>query len=78
MITAITIENFKGIRDRMRIEFGPITLLFGPNSAGKSTLLHALSLGTRDLHTAESRRRKTELGDDFIDLGGIPPLCAWP
>ena len=39
MITAIEIENFKGIRDRQRIELKPITLLFGPNSAGKSTLL---------------------------------------
>ncbi|MGV2336848.1 MAG UNVERIFIED_CONTAM: AAA family ATPase [Planctomycetaceae bacterium] len=42
MITSITIENFKGIRDRVKLEFPPITLLFGANSAGKSTILHAL------------------------------------
>ena len=42
MITAITIENFKGISEPVRLELRPITLLFGQNSAGKSSLLHAL------------------------------------
>ncbi len=41
-ITAIELENFKGISDRVRVELKPITLLFGANSAGKSTILHAL------------------------------------
>jgi AAA15 family ATPase/GTPase len=38
-ITKITIENFKGIADRVEIDLKPITVLFGANSAGKSTLL---------------------------------------
>ena len=38
----ISIENFKGIRDRVEIPLRPITLLFGANSAGKSTILQAL------------------------------------
>ena len=42
MITAITIENFKGISEPVRLELRPITLLFGQNSAGKSSLLHAM------------------------------------
>lgn len=42
MINAIEIENFKGIGSRQRIVLAPITLLFGGNSAGKSTLLHAI------------------------------------
>ena len=41
-ITAIELENFKGISERVRVELKPITLLFGANSAGKSTILHAL------------------------------------
>ncbi len=41
-LTAIELENFKGIGPRQRIELKPITLLFGPNSAGKSTILQAL------------------------------------
>lgn len=42
IIKAITIENFKAIRDPVRIEFAPITLLFGANSSGKSTVIKAL------------------------------------
>lgn len=42
MITGVTIENFKGIRERLEIEFAPITLFFGANSAGKSTVIDAM------------------------------------
>ena len=42
-ITSITIENFKGIGDKaVTIPIRPITLLFGKNSAGKSTVLQAM------------------------------------
>jgi hypothetical protein len=43
-ITAIEIENFQSIKDRVRIDLAPITLLFGPNSAGKSAVFDALEL----------------------------------
>ncbi len=43
-ITAIEIENFQSIEQRTRIELKPITLLFGPNSAGKSSIFDALEL----------------------------------
>lgn len=71
MITAVEIENFKGIRERTRIEIKPITLLFGPNSAGKSTLLHALQLA-REIFTRRNLDVDiTEGGAGFIDLGGF-------
>ncbi len=41
-ITSITIENFKGIGDAVTIPIRPLTLLFGKNSSGKSTVLQAL------------------------------------
>ena len=43
-ITAIELENFQSIAQRTRIELRPITLLFGPNSAGKSAVFDALEL----------------------------------
>ena len=44
MITAFTVKNFKAIGDEpVRIELKPITLLFGANSVGKSSILHALN-----------------------------------
>ena len=42
MLTSLEIENFKGIGARQRIDFAPLTLLFGANSAGKSSILQAL------------------------------------
>ena len=63
MITGISIENFKGIRDRVKLDFRPITLLFGGNSAGKSTILHAL-------HYAREVFERHELSPNFTASGG--------
>ncbi len=41
-LTSISLENFRGVTDEVRVELAPVTLLFGANSAGKSTILHAL------------------------------------
>ncbi len=41
-LTRLEIENFKGIGEHQVIEISPITLLFGPNSAGKSSILQAV------------------------------------
>lgn len=43
-ITAIELENFQAIEQRTRIELKPITLMYGPNSAGKSSIFDALEL----------------------------------
>lgn len=70
-ITKLIIENFKGIRDRVEIPIRPITLLFGANSAGKSTMLQALLL-LRELlegRSADTDRLST-VGPSF-DLGGF-------
>lgn len=49
MITALELQNFKGIAARQRIDFAPLTLLFGANSAGKSSILQALLFPFPDL-----------------------------
>ena len=43
-LISLELENFQAIELRTRIEFRPITMLFGPNSAGKSTIFDALEL----------------------------------
>ncbi len=67
-ISAIEIENFKGFGERQRIELSRINLLFGPNSAGKSTVLQALSL-LRDVFTTMIATVEF-LPDSDVDLGG--------
>jgi len=44
MFKLLELENFKAFGERARIEFAPITLIFGENSAGKSTILQSLCL----------------------------------
>lgn len=71
LITAIEIENFKGIGAPIRIDLRPITLLFGRNSAGKSTIIQALCYAHEILSNRNVDVHKTELGGDQMDLGGF-------
>lgn len=73
-ITAITIENFKGIREPVRVELKPITLLFGPNSAGKSTIIQALHYAREIFERQNLNPDRTLLGGGAIDLGGFESL----
>jgi len=74
MITRIEIENFKSIRDRVSIDLRPITLLFGQNSAGKSTVVQALHYAREILSRRNFDPSKTEHGGNAIDLGGFRTL----
>ncbi len=74
LIKSITLDNFKGIQEATRIELKPITLLFGANSAGKSTILQALLYAREVLERHNLDPDKTLLGGDLIDLGGFKNL----
>jgi hypothetical protein len=69
----IEIENFKGIGERQTIVVKPITLLFGPNSAGKSTILQALHYAREILERRNPDPDQTIAGG-LIDLGGFKAL----
>ncbi|QEP41870.1 DUF3696 domain-containing protein [Ectothiorhodospiraceae bacterium BW-2] len=73
-IKSITIENFKGIREPVKFELAPITLLYGPNSAGKSTLLQALAYLNDVVNHQECNNRYTRVGGTSMDLGGFANL----
>ena len=72
MLTELYLGNFKAFAAPVRVPIRPLTLIFGPNSAGKSSLIHGLALGHEA--TRGSGRldiRHTGLGGDAIDLGGF-------
>ena len=71
MLTRLEIENFKGVAARQRIDFAPVTLLFGANSAGKSTVLHALTFVHELLARGDADIDRTYLGGDVLELGGF-------
>ncbi len=74
ILKALTLENFKGIREPVRVEFAPLTLLFGPNNAGKSTIVQALMYAREVLERNNCDVGRTQLGGDVVDLGGFENL----
>ena len=72
-LSHIEIENFKGIGSRQIIELKPITLLFGPNSAGKSTILQALHY-LREILERRNIDPDLTIAGGLIDLGGFTTL----
>jgi len=73
-LTAIELENFKGVGERVRVELAPVTLLFGANSAGKSTILQALQYVREVLERRNANPDHTLHGGEFVDLGGFRNL----
>lgn len=70
-LTGLSIENFKGIRDRVEVSLRPITLLFGANSVGKSTLLQALLFFRELLERQNVDADRLLVSGASIDLGGF-------
>ncbi|MFZ2276641.1 MAG: DUF3696 domain-containing protein [Prosthecobacter sp.] len=70
MLTSLHIKNFKAWKDTGEIRLAPLTVIFGANSAGKSSLGHLL-LGLKQTAQSSDRRRAFHLGDQntLIDLG---------
>jgi predicted ATPase len=70
MLTSLRIQNFKSWRDTGEVRLAPLTVIFGANSAGKSSLGHLL-LALKQTALSADRKRALNLGDTttLIDLG---------
>jgi predicted ATPase len=73
-ITQITVNNFKGIGSKVQVPVHPITLLFGANSAGKSTILQALLYLSELLERQNADADRLLISGAAIDLGGFQQL----
>src|SRR5690625_1240094 len=72
-ITRISLTNFRSFKDTQPIEIAPVTLLFGPNSVGKSSVLMALAYVQQILKKGHCNPQKLDaLGDKTI--GGFRAL----
>lgn len=71
IIDRITIQNFKGVKKPVTLDLKPITLLFGKNSTGKSSIIQALNYMRQIFVTGELEPDKNKAKNaDVVDLGG--------
>lgn len=70
MLTQLQIKNFKAWQDTGPIRLAPLTVIFGANSSGKSSLGHLL-IALKQTVALADRKRALHLGDEnsLIDLG---------
>lgn len=71
MLTALRIGNFKAFAETQRIPLRPLTLIYGANSSGKSSVLHSLLLACHAHETGDLDVHRTNVGGESVDLGGF-------
>lgn len=87
MLTSIKLGNFKAFGPTQTIPIKPITLIFGPNSAGKSSIIHSLLLahqaavvdGNLDVRCPKIAGNSVDLGDfeDYVHRHAISQSVRW-
>lgn len=71
MLKHLEIKNFKAFGPTQKIALRPITLIYGANSSGKSSLLHSLLFVRESLEKDILDVRNISIDYGTIDLGGI-------
>ncbi len=69
MFTRISLENFKGFSKKQSIELKPITLIYGSNSSGKSSILQSLLLLKQTLEQSNDKSSILLSKGKYVDLG---------
>jgi hypothetical protein len=78
MIDALRLENFKAIGSPQSVVIRPLTLIFGANNSGKSSLLQALLLLKQTLEEADSPRTTLLPRGNLVDLHSLRMLRHRP
>jgi predicted ATPase len=75
MLNTLRIQNFKSWKDSGLIRLAPLTVFFGVNSAGKTSLLQFL-LMLKQTSESQDQRRVVHPGDDYtaVELGTFQDL----
>src|SRR5574344_1995966 len=69
MIKNISLSNFRSFEDMQNILIKPITLVYGANSVGKSSILKSLLLMKQSLEDATNINSNLTTKGHFVDVG---------
>lgn len=69
MLSELLLENFKSFGKETRLPLAPVTLLFGPNSSGKSSVLQSILMLKQTLQEAPQREVTCLPNGKLVDLG---------
>jgi hypothetical protein len=70
MLTEYALTNFKAFAGEQRVKLKPITLIYGQNSSGKSSLLQSLLLLKQTIESSENPEMLLLPKGNLVDLGG--------
>lgn len=68
MFETLSIKNFKAFSSWQDIKLTPITLIYGPNSSGKSSIIHSIMLLKQSI-TRPSVQGGVVANGDYVELG---------
>jgi len=71
MFKSLSLSNFKAFSNFQTLPIKPITLIFGPNSSGKSSIIHSLLFCHEVLTEKNFDVHFTKISGDSVDLGGF-------
>jgi len=71
MLTELRLTNFKAFGETQRIPIKPLTLIFGANSSGKSSIIHSLLLANHGSESGSFDVHSPRLAGRMVDLGGF-------
>jgi len=74
MIQDYQIKNFKSFVDSKNIPIKPITLIFGANSSGKSSILQSLLMLKQSLSKRNNINTQLNAKGEIIDLGSLKTI----
>lgn len=73
-ISGLHLGNFKAFGPTQKVPLRPLTIVFGPNSSGKSSIIHGLLFGHEATISTDHNGvdvTRPRLGGESVDLGGF-------
>ena len=74
MIRSVHFSNLKAFKGHHDVPLGPLTFIYGRNSAGKSSLLQALLLLKQTIESSDPERPALVIRGPLADLGSVPGI----